>query len=92
MASESDRCGIENELQCVHGRGSLEGGGGVSKEGLGYSLRYASAAVSCRTQPLQRMNACAIRWEVGSCRDARGLRPRLLAIVVRLSATVAVHR
>lgn len=40
-------------------------------------------------QPLQQPNATRARSEVGSCRDRRGLRPRLLAAVIRSKATLA---
>jgi len=39
--------------------------------------------------PLQQPNATPVRSHVAVCRDAAGSRPRLLAAVVRLRATLA---
>jgi len=43
-------------------------------------------------RPLQWMCASLFRSDAGSCRDAAGWRPRLLATVLRSIATVGAHR
>jgi hypothetical protein len=39
---------------------------------MGSRLRTWETIVALSNKPLQRMNACAVRSEVGSCRDAAG--------------------